>query len=98
MISPETAPIGCAPALINCAQLAAHLGKPHTFVTAMRRAGYQLEYEAAGRTTLSHALAALKRAPEFVAHHYLATKGWERLPKLLSEPANQTASTCGKSR
>lgn len=69
--------------LLNCQELAKALKRHPQFVTAMRRAGYALKIEAAGRTTLEHAQAALIAAPTFRASDYLA-KGWERLPKLLA--------------
>lgn len=82
--------------LINQTDLAAALNKRKEFVTMMKRAGYRMQYEAAGRTTLEHALAALQRAPEFRAGHY-EKKGWKYLPKLLAEPTSPAASASGKS-
>lgn len=81
---------------LNCGELATALKKSGSYVTAMRRAGYVLEYEALGQTTLEHALSALKASPDFKADHYL-TKGWERRPKLLAASSNQAALASGKS-
>jgi hypothetical protein len=68
---------------LNCQELAQRLKRQPHFVTAMRRAGYRLKFEAAGTTTLEHALEALRAAPDFRASHY-RKEGWERLPKLLA--------------
>jgi hypothetical protein len=70
--------------LLTPTELAKALKHPRQYITMMRRAGYRYEYEAAARTTLEHALSALKRAPEFRAGHY-EKPGWERLPKLLAD-------------
>ena len=69
--------------LLNTDQLAKALSVSDYVVTAMKRAGYVMQYKAIGKTTLAHALAALQRAPEFVANHY-RQRGWERLPKVLA--------------
>lgn len=82
--------------LLNGKQLAERLGRGVTYVTAMRRAGYQFMYQAVGKTTLKHALDALQKAPDFVAWHYLS-KGWESMPKCLATKPRPAASTAGKS-
>lgn len=73
---------------LNCTELAKALQRPVNYVTAMRRAGYVFEYQALGRTTEEHAVAALKACPKFVANNYL-TQGWKRRPKILAAPASQ---------
>ena len=76
--------------LLNTDQLAKALSVSDYVVTAMKRAGYEMQYKAIGKTTLSHALKALERAPDFVANHY-RQKAWAKLPKLLAEPPNPVA-------
>lgn len=82
--------------LLNKTELAAKMRRPRQFLTMMIRAGYKMEYPALGRSTLEHALGALKRAENFRAAHY-EKAGWERLPRLLAEPSNPQASVVGKS-
>lgn len=83
--------------LLDGKRLAEELGRTPEYVTAMRRAGYRFEYEALGKTTRRHALAAIKAAEGvFTAGHYRA-KGWQRLPKVLAPAGNPVASACGKS-
>lgn len=76
------------PKLLSKKQLAEKMGRPPHYVTAMIRCGYTMQYP--GRTTYSHALQALKRAPDFIAAHYLQ-KNWKALPKLLKAPSRQEA-------
>jgi hypothetical protein len=75
--------------LLNGKQLAKALGRTENFVTAMKRAGYRLQYPGLSKTTLGHALAALTD-DQFVANDYLL-KGWERLPKCLADEQRQAA-------
>jgi hypothetical protein len=75
--------------LVNLKQLTAVMGRAENFGTAMKRAGYKLQYPGLGKTTVRHALEALTNE-DFVANHYL-TKGWERLSKCLGENQSQPA-------
>lgn len=70
--------------LLNCKELCKALKRGKDFALAMKRSGYVFRYKALGKTTLAHALAALERAPDFVAWDYLQP-GWESMPKRLAE-------------
>jgi hypothetical protein len=70
--------------LLTIKQLPAAIGCTPRFVTAMLRAGYNLQFPALKKTTPLHALSALEFAPDFRAPPYLKY-GWERLPKLLAD-------------
>lgn len=82
-------------ALRNCKQLAHGLRRCGSFVTAMRRAGYKLQFPGLNKTTLRHALVALGNE-DFVAWDYLKP-GWARQPKCLAAPESREALASGKS-
>ncbi|HEX4342607.1 MAG TPA: hypothetical protein VH255_04405 [Verrucomicrobiae bacterium] len=70
--------------LLNAKQVAAQIGRNENYITAMKRAGYELPYP--GRTTLEHILAWLAHnRATFIASHYLMA-GWQALPKLPAPP------------
>ena len=77
------------PQLYNGVQLAKALGKQATYVTAMKRAGY--EFTHGSMTTLESAHLWLATFPQFRANHYLKPGADERLPKLRLKPAHQPA-------
>lgn len=72
--------------LLNCAQLAQAIGRCAHYVTGLKRAGYRFQYEAIGRTTLSHALAFIAAYPDLRATDYLV-KDWKALPRFEASPS-----------
>lgn len=55
--------------LLNCSRLAEALGRSPGYVSAMKAAGYQMEF--ANRTRLSHALSWLRKNPDFRTTGYV---------------------------